>query len=114
MNISKEDAEYFTLKHKPSLSQTGEAGLQIGRIHLPFAATSMGRPPLNSVFSLTKHTAVLLEAAAAALVHGEPLLLVGETGVGKTTSVQFLAEKTGRRLRVVNLNQQSDSADLLG
>lgn len=44
----------------------------------------------------------------------EPVLLVGETGVGKTTSVQFLAEKTGRKLRVVNMNQQSDSADLLG
>ena len=113
MNISKDDAEYLTTKHKPSLSQT-DSGLQIGRVHLPFAATTLGRPPLHSVFSLTKHTAVLLEAATAALVHNEPLLLVGETGVGKTTSVQFLAEKTGRKLRVVNLNQQSDSADLLG
>ena len=90
MNISKDDAEYLTTKHKPSLSQT-DSGLQIGRVHLPFAATTMGRPPLHSVFSLTKHTAVLLEAATAALVHNEPLLLVGETGVGKTTSVQFLA-----------------------
>ena len=34
--------------------------------------------------------------------------------MGKTTAVQFLAERTGRKLRVVNLNQQSDSADLLG
>jgi len=40
------------------------------------------------------------------------LLLVGETGVGKTTAVQFLAERPGRRLRVVNLNQQSDRGDL--
>ena len=48
------------------------------------------------------------------MTSSEPVLLVGETGVGKTTSVQFLAEKTGRRLRVVNMNQQSDSADLLG
>jgi MoxR-like ATPase len=27
---------------------------------------------------------------------GEPVLLVGETGVGKTASVQFLAQQTGR------------------
>jgi midasin len=44
----------------------------------------------------------------------EPVLLVGETGVGKTASVQFLARETGRRLTVVNINQQSDAMDLLG
>ena len=60
------------------------------------------------------HAAILLEAVARALTNNEPVLLVGETGVGKTTSVQFFAEKTGRRLKVVNMNQQSDSADLLG
>ena len=44
----------------------------------------------------------------------EVVLLVGWTGVGKTTSVQFLREKTGRKLKVININQESDSADLLG
>ena len=113
LNIDKEEAEYFTTKHKPSLAQA-EYGLQIGRVQLAFAPLALARPPLHSVFSLTRHTAVLLEAVAMALVREESLLLVGETGVGKTTAVQFLAERTGRRLRVVNLNQQSDSADLLG
>ena len=32
----------------------------------------------------------------------------------KTTSVQFLGEKTERKLKVNYMNQQSDSADLLG
>ena len=32
------------------------------------------------------------------------LLLVGKTGVGKTTSDQFLAEETGRNLKVINNN----------
>jgi midasin (ATPase involved in ribosome maturation) len=44
----------------------------------------------------------------------EPVLLVGETGTGKTSAVQYLADKTGHRLVVINMNQQSDSADLLG
>jgi midasin len=44
----------------------------------------------------------------------EPVLLVGETGTGKTATVQYLADKTGHRLVVINMNQQSDSADLLG
>ena len=112
MNISKEDAEYFTTKHKPSLAQSA-AGVQVGRVEVPTLPTS-SLPPLRSVFSITRHTAVLLETVAAAVTRGEPVLLVGETGVGKTTAVQFLAERSGRRLRVVNLNQQSDSGDLLG
>lgn len=44
----------------------------------------------------------------------EPVLLVGETGTGKTSSVQFLAERLGQKLVVINMNQQSDSTDLLG
>jgi midasin (ATPase involved in ribosome maturation) len=43
-----------------------------------------------------RHSAVLLEGVARAVEGGEPVLLVGETGVGKTASVQFLAEQTGR------------------
>ena len=49
-----------------------------------------------------------------AVSQNEPVLLVGETGVGKTSSVQYLAEKVGQRLKVINMNQQSDSSDLLG
>ena len=45
---------------------------------------------------------------------GEPVLLVGETGCGKTAAVQALAAATGARLAVVNMSTQSDSADLLG
>ena len=44
----------------------------------------------------------------------EPVLLVGETGVGKTSAIQFLAEKTGHQLVAVNLNQQTESCDLIG
>ena len=44
----------------------------------------------------TRHSAVLLESVGRAVEVGEPVLLVGETGVGKTASVQFLADQTGR------------------
>ncbi|PQP97334.1 hypothetical protein Pyn_09066 [Prunus yedoensis var. nudiflora] len=44
----------------------------------------------------------------------EPVLLVGETGTGKTTLVQDLAMRLGHKLTVLNLSQQSDVADLLG
>jgi len=44
----------------------------------------------------------------------EPLLLVGETGTGKTTAVQEVANLLGKKLHVLNMNQNTDSADLLG
>ena len=114
LNISKERAQYFATTHKPNVSLK-HTGLQVGRV-------VVSRPqsddpvfsPAHSVFSLTRHAASLLESVSRAVTCHEPVLLVGETGVGKTTSVQFLAEKTGHKLRVVNMNQQSDSADLLG
>ena len=42
------------------------------------------------------------------------MLLVGETGTGKTTAVQEIAKILGKKLHVFNLNQNTDSADLLG
>ena len=42
------------------------------------------------------------------------MLLVGETGTGKTTAIQELAKKMGRELHVFNMNQNTDSSDLLG
>lgn len=42
------------------------------------------------------------------------MLLVGETGTGKTSTLQLLAKHTGNKLIVLNMNQQSDSVDLIG
>jgi midasin len=56
----------------------------------------------------------MLERVAAAVVNHEPLLLVGETGVGKTTAVQHLATSLGKKLVAFNLSQQSEAGDLLG
>jgi midasin (ATPase involved in ribosome maturation) len=46
--------------------------------------------------------------------HCEPVLLVGETGVGKTTVCQLLALMRGQRLHVLNCNQHTETADFLG
>ena len=109
---------YLATKHKPQVSLK-PTGLQVGRVFLPFS--SLDSPDLapvshasNSVFSVTRHFAVLLESLARATQLREPTLLVGETGVGKTHSVQFLVDTTHNTLRVINMNQQSDSADLSG
>ena len=70
-------------------------------------------------FFLTPSASKLLEFITVAVQgnkqkHAEPVLLVGETGVGKTSAVQHLAGLVGRKLITVNLNQQTESSDLLG
>ncbi|EGP88873.1 uncharacterized protein MYCGRDRAFT_91809 [Zymoseptoria tritici IPO323] len=65
-------------------------------------------------FSTNPHTTRMLERVTAAVLNREPLLLVGETGVGKTTAVQHLANHVGKKLVPFNLSQQSEAGDLLG
>ncbi|KAJ1669103.1 AAA ATPase midasin, partial [Coemansia sp. RSA 25] len=44
----------------------------------------------------------------------EPVLLVGETGCGKTTVCQMLAQALRRSLLAVNCHQNTESSDILG
>jgi energy-coupling factor transporter ATP-binding protein EcfA2 len=48
------------------------------------------------------------------VAQSEPVLLVGETGSGKTTSVQELASLMQHTLVVQNISLSTDSSDLLG
>jgi midasin len=44
----------------------------------------------------------------------EPVLLVGETGSGKTSVCQVYADVTSRRLHALNCHQNTETADLIG
>ena len=68
----------------------------------------------DSTFSFTRVSCTLLERIGVAVENREPILIVGETGTGKTTAVQYLAKQINQKLKVINMNQQSDSTDLLG
>lgn len=57
---------------------------------------------------------MVMERVAACIQMVEPVLLVGETGTGKTTVVQQLAQSLGRTMLVHNLSEQSDASELLG
>ena len=95
-------------------SKTTAAGtIQVGRARLSKHKSSK-RPASSRPFSTNDYTLRLLEKVAVAVDRKEPLLLVGETGTGKTTTIQYLAEQLGRKLVAFNLSQQSESGDLLG
>lgn len=68
----------------------------------------------TSKFVYTGATVRTLEQIGQSVSLNEALLLVGETGTGKTTIVQELAKQLGKTLHVFNMNQNTDSADLLG
>ncbi|POS81428.1 ATPase [Diaporthe helianthi] len=113
MGRSSQRVEHHLSSHIPRLSET-EAHLTVGRSTLrktrrPDRVTKSKRP-----FAPTTHAKRLLEQISVAVSLKEPVLLVGETGIGKTTVVQQLAESLGQRLVAVNLSQQSEVGDLLG
>ncbi|XP_042084236.1 midasin isoform X2 [Haplochromis burtoni] len=114
LNISREKAQHFCQMYQPGILLT-ELEASVGRVTLIRKQTEAVQLSVeNHTFAATRPSAVLLEQLAVCVAKGEPVLLVGETGTGKTSTVQQLARITGHRLRVVNMNQQSDTADLLG
>ncbi|XP_041950170.1 midasin [Alosa sapidissima] len=114
LNISREKAQHFCQMYQPGISLT-ELEVTVGRTTLDRKQSEVVRLTVeNQTFAATRPSSVLLEQLAVCVSKGEPILLVGETGTGKTSTVQYLAGLTGHRLRVVNMNQQSDTADLLG
>lgn len=111
LGIIETKAEYFCNTYKPNLSLTAtdfSAGRAIIRRQSDVLFSK------KSVFSFTRPSSCLLERIICCVNLKEPVLLVGETGTGKTSSVQYLAQTIGQQLIVINMNQQSDSADLLG
>ncbi|XP_030636974.1 midasin [Chanos chanos] len=114
LNISREKAQHFCQMYQPSLNVT-ELEVTVGRVTVLRKQSEVVRLNLEKqTFAATRPSSVLLEQLAVCVTKGEPVLLVGETGTGKTSTVQHLASLAGHRLRVVNMNQQSDTADLLG
>ncbi|UNI14165.1 AAA ATPase midasin [Purpureocillium takamizusanense] len=112
MHMSKERADHYLSANIPPLEES-EFSFNIGRAQLRKKKTTRLQKSKRP-FASTAHAKRLLEQIAVAVKLEEPVLLVGETGIGKTTVVQQLAESLGHRLIAVNLSQQSEVGDLLG
>ncbi|KAJ1957077.1 AAA ATPase midasin, partial [Linderina pennispora] len=67
-----------------------------------------------STIAWTKAMRRLFILTALCLRFHEPVLLVGETGCGKTTVCQMLAEAKSQLLHIVNCHQNTESSDILG
>ncbi|KAL0578801.1 AAA ATPase midasin [Marasmius crinis-equi] len=86
-------------------------------------ARIQAKPPtkleVNSTFSsrpfaMHRPATVLLSRIVTAVSFGEPILLTGETGTGKTSVITHLANTLRQPLVSLNLSHQTESSDLLG
>uniref|UniRef100_UPI00358FB529 midasin n=1 Tax=Myxine glutinosa TaxID=7769 RepID=UPI00358FB529 len=114
LNVIREKVDYFCRHYKPAIS-VDETHVTVGRITLQRKlqeAVQITRE--QGVFADTRPACVLLEQLSGCLCRAEPVLLVGETGTGKTSTVQHLARLLGKKLRAINMGQHSDSTELLG
>lgn len=120
IGISQSEIDYVLLNSDPHISNIsidGKQLIQFGRATLEnsisvILAQASWLQKLS--FTHTKYSKRLLEKIAVCMEMNEPILLIGETGCGKTTSVQQLAALTSNRLVVQNLSLSTDVSDLLG
>jgi midasin len=111
-NLSTYHKDEFNI-YKPVLNIT-KSSVSIGRSTLVKSVVDMNDGSGGLPFVATTHSLRLLEKTALAIQTQEAILLVGETGIGKTACIQHLSKITGTDLLVLNMNQQSDSSDLVG
>uniref|UniRef100_K3X0F1 Midasin n=1 Tax=Globisporangium ultimum (strain ATCC 200006 / CBS 805.95 / DAOM BR144) TaxID=431595 RepID=K3X0F1_GLOUD len=64
--------------------------------------------------SVTKSLRRLFSLVGRCLQHEEPVLLVGETGCGKTTVCQLYSLLLNQRLHILNCHQHTETSDFLG
>ncbi|KAL4867700.1 hypothetical protein BDV12DRAFT_197981 [Aspergillus spectabilis] len=117
LQISPQRARFCLHERTPALLDQGSS-LVLGReacrkLKIPTGSASK-LAANSSRFATTRAALKLMEQVAASTAMAEPVLLVGETGIGKTTVIQHLATLMRQKLTVVNLSQQSESTDLLG
>jgi len=113
MDISPQQMQHSLMEEISILNSKSSTTLSVGRNTLRRVAGRRLRARPNS-FALTGSAQRTLDRISASASYSEPCLLVGETGVGKTSLVQYIANLVGQKLTVINLSQQSEASDLLG
>ncbi|KAI1129610.1 hypothetical protein F5Y10DRAFT_290837 [Nemania abortiva] len=113
MHLPRQLMEHYLDAYVPQLDDS-PSNFKVGRVMLAKNPHRNRVVKSKKPFANTSHARRLLEQIAVAVKLREPVLLVGETGIGKTTVVQQLADTLGHKLVAVNLSQQSEVGDLIG
>ncbi|KAG8746577.1 hypothetical protein FRC10_004429 [Ceratobasidium sp. 414] len=115
LELDSERANSILSKRTPEYLVRKSGEIVVGRSQLsPKYTSPSSAVPVPKPFAIHRPGLALLESIAVSVSTRESILLVGETGTGKTTSVQHAAELTRTPLVVLNLSNQSEASDLLG
>ncbi|KAK4705526.1 midasin, partial [Phenoliferia sp. Uapishka_3] len=124
LGLSAERAEWVIRRRVPELVvprrdeddgivSKADLALKIGRVSLPYRPNTRHAASTRP-YALTKPSLVVLEKLAVSVRLSEPVLMVGETGTGKTAAVGHLADLLGKNLTALNLSNQTEAGDLVG
>ncbi|KAI1094590.1 P-loop containing nucleoside triphosphate hydrolase protein, partial [Rostrohypoxylon terebratum] len=83
MHLSQQLMEHYLKAHVPQIDE-GPSSLKIGRVMLTRRKHANRIVKSKKPFASTSHSRRLLEQISMAVKLHEPVLLVGETGIGKT------------------------------
>ncbi|KAL4485768.1 hypothetical protein ABPG72_012308 [Tetrahymena utriculariae] len=121
LELPKEEHQLSVLKHYPEIEATQKA-VKIGKLgvlqrsffgkNLDESEAQTFRSTSNIIYNA--YSSRLIEKIASCLAFNEPCLLVGDTGCGKTTMAQHVAEQFRKKIYIYNMNQGSDAIDLIG
>ncbi|CAJ1949588.1 unnamed protein product [Cylindrotheca closterium] len=103
---------YIESRQPPTV--IGEDAFEIGRARIQLHDHFDHSMKKSKTFAQTNYALRLMESVGVCIRENEAVLLVGETGCGKTSLIQQLAANCERELIVQNLSLQTDSTDLLG
>jgi midasin len=90
------------------------AAIRFGRTRLLARQSNVSIAQSLRPFAMHRPAVLLISRIATALSLGEPVLLTGETGTGKTSVITHLAALLNRPLISLNLSHQTESSDLVG
>ena len=111
LNLSRELAQKICFE--PINISINERGILIGRSFYMQALNSQTKTPTSN-FSWTKIAREIILQTGLALQNNENLLLVSESGFGKTTMIQYLASVLNHELVILNLSSEVDINSLFG
>ena len=120
LGLTQEKCDWLLGQYVPEVvnetdSNGRTTGLRLGPIVLPARTRKLDitLPPTRP-FVIHRPAANLMSRIGTCVSMGEPVLLTGETGTGKTSVITHLASLLHHPLISVNLSQQTESSDLLG
>ncbi|KAH9179366.1 midasin [Lactarius sanguifluus] len=121
LGLAQEKCDWLLRQYVPEFVNEPDANgcttaLRLGRVKLSARVdktTVTLAPPLRP-FAMHRPAITLMSRIATCVSKGEPVLLTGETGTGKTSVITHLASLLRVPLISLNLSQQTESSDLLG